>query len=267
MIVEEYRVCPDCGQQVKAGGIFCPQCGGKLPVSMPTPPVERLMSQWEGASHLHELCGGGLSLALTISLSVAVLFGFLTFNPLSLFSIFTCIGCWLCFTGGRKKRLTPTGFTFMAVILKIQMVLWFIILGACATMFTLSLALLVSTGETMLEKSGELIPVYLLLLAISALGAIYSMQMRKTIGEAKKVAQGMSGNLKPGMVSIVVLILVAVLTLSFFVFGVITMLEGGTSSARDFSVPILVGVFAQLITDICALVILLRLRREETWIP
>lgn len=335
--MDEYRACPNCGQQVKAGGKFCPKCGSAMPVAVSAapeqtcpvcgrvvkpgtsfcpgcgsrcgstgftpgtvtgggsgytadpadnrtvvippvaPPIETYPPISWATRQVQELCGSVLALVLTIAMSISVVFDFINWDLLgALPALFICIGCWLCVAGGRKGRLTTTGFTFISVILKIELVLGYILTGVLAIGGLFVVGLTIKAGEMI----GAGILIALLLITVPVLRVIYLRQLRKPVLGARKAVQGENGDMRPGMFCIVILIISALFALISFIFTVVGsglimevmyevfyMLEDMVGSDIDMlygllpSASNIVGELAQLVTTICSLVFLFRLRK------
>lgn len=322
--MDEYRTCPNCGQRIKAGGKFCPKCGGRCDSTGPRPtpggglvfekkpepksiiagpsplsPVSPLTPLTDGpTSSVHELCGSGLFLTMAIAISVSVTVGMLQLVdatlPLKMFGIlpalFICIGCWICFAGGRKGRMTVTGLNFISVILKIELILWYILIGA---LVIFGLALMME-DEALVELG---FVVLILTPGLPVLEALFLSQLRKPLKEAKKVIQGWNGDLRPNMYCILVLIctglkdtisLLYTLGSRSIVSALLSSIERAIYENYGWGARIvlneifdmlwetfgpqvtwldMLGDMAQVTTVVCALVILFRLRNRQKWVP
>lgn len=229
------KFCTVCGQQIPADSTFCPHCGTKtgagaaqnsMPAqnSVPTPPQPVISTAavppqssvpsaapntavgwFPQTNRLHDLCSCYASLALAICLTASLLLQLLpqfsVFRLISnLPSILFCIGCWICYSGGRKQALTTSGFGLLSGTLMLQLVLNCIGFGLGAV---IGLVLIAA------DEDVRTLGVIILIVCAICLFLIgkYWTELRKTVKSARDVLQNGYGKIATGMYSIVILVI------------------------------------------------------------
>lgn len=234
---ERLQRCPECGQPVRKTSVYCPHCGYLLPKAVSTTchncgaslePGARFCSQcaapvgsigpdvkeeitktlskfawWPSSDWIQDLCGSGACLVLTVSITVMlvcrVLFQFNISNLISnIPMVLICIGCWMCFYGGRKNELTPSGFSLISGTLT------FLTIISC-----IGSALGCLLGVVLIFFAEETQVIGLVLLIIFGISFFliwkYWSQLRLSAHSAKRVLQSGTGRVTASMYNIVVL--------------------------------------------------------------
>ena len=248
---EEGHFCPNCGASVPSTSHFCPKCGAKIetadgttPPEVLTPPQPQfapntMTGVTEKVHSLTSLCSSPYVLALVI---------FLTINSLlSLQSVYTalsgilgdliCIGCWICYMGGKKKHLTTSGFTLISVSLIIQTVLATLIsvIGIVICIFAKNSANSY-VGDDTVDK--VFLGLIIAFVCLTAFILIYYIGFIKSVRSAENIVRSGKGQLYSGMFNIVVLILGAVSSLiGFIVSSTVSGILSGYISALSSYVP------------------------------
>lgn len=240
------RFCTVCGQQIPADSTFCLHCGTKTDAaaaqsSTPTMPHEPLTAAtappqssvpptvpdaavgwFPQTNRLQNLCGCYASLTLALCLTAALLLQLIPqFSIFRLFSsipsILFCIGCWICYSGGKKQALTTSGFGLLSGTLVLQLVLNCIGFGIGAVIGVILMVV---------DEDVRVLGVIILIICAIFLFLIakYWTQLRKTVKSACSVLQNGHGKIFTGMYSIVILIIGIVVS-------VISLLWNATISA------------------------------------
>ena len=233
MVRRTSNFCPHCGKQIpKEAPTVCSKCGAKLepgakfcaycatPVSADSPvepnyypprtdpfggrtfPVESF-TWWPKSARIEDLCGSVACLVLTVAFTVQlvckVLFHFSISNLIgNIPMILICIGCWMCFAGGRQNTLTPSGFGLISGTLT------FLGVVACvASAFGCLLGVvLIAAAE---ETRGIGFVVLLICAACIYFIWKYWNQLRQAAKSAAAVVQNGCGRIPASMYSIVLL--------------------------------------------------------------
>lgn len=160
---------------------------------------------------IHDLCGCYASLMLALSLTGALLLKLLPqFSILRLLGnipeILLCIGCWICYSGGRKQELSTSGFRVLSGTLMFQLILGCI---GCGIGTIAGIALLV------IDKDLRTLGIIILIICELCLlfSVTYWTQLRRAVKTACNVLQNGCGRIVTGLYSIIVLIVESVIAL------------------------------------------------------
>ena len=230
-------LCECCGAILEPGAKFCAHCCGpvRLRKPVPPPPAPAGMTWWPATDQLSDLCGSAACLTLVICLTVQLLGDIWArispFNFVGLLSlwpeILICIGGWICFAGGRKKRLTTTGFGLISGTLN-----FFAFLNCIGFAIGCIFGLLMVVN---LSEDYKVIGLAVLVVCgISVwLTWTYWRQLRLPAYSARRVVLNGSGPVSAGLFSIVLLLISAIGNL-FHLIGLLT--SQGQSSALYYAI-------------------------------
>ena len=227
------KFCMMCGKQLGPTSAFCPHCGTKVgaatssdssekapqpvpvatapPCSNAVPSKTSTVGWFPQTNSIQDLCGCYASLTLALSLTVSLLLQLIPqFNVLRLLSnipaILLCIGCWICYSGGRKQKLSTAGFSVLSGTLMLQLVLGCIGYGIGAAL-----------GITLMVIDEDLRTLGVIILIICAICLFFSItywtQLRRTVKTARAVLQNGRGRIITGLYSIIILIIGSVTAL------------------------------------------------------